>query len=120
MIKIMNESSEKFLAVKATEKLTTEDYEKTWIPKLNELIDKYGQINAVLYLPAEFKGWTMGAMWDDAKFGIKHKNNFKKIAIVGGPKWVQWGTKLAAHLIKGELKTYNEDELQTAIGWAKK
>ena len=41
MIEILPESKGNILAFKATEKLTTKDYEEVFIPKLNELIREY-------------------------------------------------------------------------------
>ena len=117
MIEVLDESKGNVLLVKATDKLTVEDYEDVFIPKLMDLIDKYGNVKALLYLPEEFKGWTLGAMWDDAKFGLRHRNDFEKVAVVGGAKWIQWGTKMASHLIKGEVKVFEMDELQTGIAW---
>ena len=56
-------------------------------------------------------------MWDDAKFGIKHKSDFEKVAVVGGPKWAEWCTKIASHLVAGEIKTYSADQLDDAWSW---
>ena len=120
MIEILNKSKENVLLVKVTGKLTVDDYEDVFIPKLNELIDKYGKVKVLIYMPEEFKGWTLGAMWDDAKFGFRHRKDLEKIAIVGGAKWIQWGTKVSSHLMKGQIKTFWIDELQTGINWINK
>jgi len=40
MIAIMHETAGRTLAIKATERLTSQDYEKVFIPQLNQLIDK--------------------------------------------------------------------------------
>ncbi len=117
MIEILSKSNKNLLAVKATEKLTVEDYEEIFIPKLNELIQQYGKIRVLFYLSESFKGWKLGAMWDDAKFGMKHRNDFEKIAVAGGPAWVQWGTKIASHLLKCNVKTFKLKELQDAFEW---
>ena len=56
-------------------------------------------------------------MWDDAKFGIKHSSDFKKIAISRGPNWVRWGSKIAGNLIKCSIKTFKAEEKQDALNW---
>ena len=56
-------------------------------------------------------------MWDDASFGMKHKDQFEKIAVVGAPKWVEWGTKLGGHFMSGTVKTFPADQLQAARDW---
>ena len=120
MIEILPESKGNILAFKATEKLTTKDYEEVFIPKLNELIREYGKIRVILYLADSFKGWEIGAMWDDTKFGIQHRNNFDKFAMVGGPRWVEWVLNISSHFIKGQVKTFEEADYQEALGWLNK
>ncbi|MDD5462511.1 MAG: STAS/SEC14 domain-containing protein [Methylococcales bacterium] len=84
----MQETEGRAFVVKATESLTSQDYENVLIPQLKQLIDKYGKIRAVLYLDENFTGWEPGAAWDDAVFDIQHRNNFEKLAVVSDKKWV--------------------------------
>ena len=119
MIEIMSETEGKMLAVKATEKLTYDDYEEVFIPKLNQLIEEYGKIRVVMNFAENFTGWEPEAAWDDAKFGIQHRNDFEKIAVIGGPKWVEWAIRLSAYFIYGEVKTYEASDFQDAISWVK-
>ncbi|MDD2659776.1 MAG: hypothetical protein PHY54_08870 [Methylococcales bacterium] len=46
----MQETEGDTLAVKATERLTSQDYENVFIPRLNRLIEKFGKIRVVFYL----------------------------------------------------------------------
>ncbi len=119
MIEIMSETAGSILAIKATEKLTTRDYEEVFIPKLEQLIRVFGKIRVVMYLADNFTGWEIGAAWDDAKFGLQHRNDFEKIAVVGGPKWVEWSTKIGSHIIGGQANTYDASDIQAAILWVK-
>lgn len=118
MIKIMPESQGKLLAVTATGTLTDNDYVDVWIPALQEVIDEYEVVNALLYMDDEFEGWDLKAMWEDAKFGLKHRNDFAKIAVVGGPDWIKWGVKIGDLLLDCVVKTYTPDKLQEALAWA--
>ena len=119
MMEIMPEAEGKVLAVKATETLTYKDYEEVFIPKLNQMIEEHGKMRVVMYLAEDFVGWEVEAAWDDAKFGLQHRNDFEKIAIVGGPKWVEWATRLSAYFIDGQVKLYEVGDLQTALSWIK-
>jgi hypothetical protein len=119
MIEILPETQGNTLVVKATSKLTTKDYEEVFIPKLKELIQQHGKVRAVLYLDDNFEGWELGAMWDDAKFGIQHRNDFDKIAIVSSKKYIEWASKIGSHFMKGQLKPFDGSQLQEALAWIK-
>lgn len=119
MIEILPESAGNILGVKATGQLTDEDYKKTFIPALEKVLKESGKVKALFYMDPDFKGWDLHAMWDDAKFGVKHKDDFEKIAVVGGKKWIDWAVKLDAHFMKGEVKTFSGTELEQAWTWVK-
>lgn len=119
MITITQETEGRTLVVKAAETLTRQDYENVFIPQLNQLIDKYGKIRVVIFLADDFTGWELGAAWDDAVFGIKHRHDFEKVAVVSDKKWVEWGTKIGSYFIDGQVVTYTPTEFQDAVTWAK-
>lgn len=119
MITILPETTGYTLAIKASGRLSAENYDTVFLPIMEKLINRYGQIRLVMQFDEKFEGWEPGAMWDDAKFGLKHRKDFKRIAIVGAPKWAEWSSKVAAQLIDGELKTYPTDDLLEAIVWVK-
>jgi len=119
MLQILPESEGAALIAKASEKLTHKDYEETFIPCLDRLIKKNGKVNVLLHLDESFNGWEMGAMWDDAKFGVNHMKDFNKVGIVGAAKWIEWATKLSSYFIDGEIRNFKASELHKAIGWIK-
>ncbi len=119
MIEIMPESTDSMVAVKASGKLTHNDYATVWIPALKKGIEAHGKIDGLLYMDEDFEGWELEAMWDDTKFGFSHRNDFRRLAVVGGPKWVAWGAKLAALITDGEIKTFERSQLAEAISWVK-
>jgi hypothetical protein len=119
MIELMPESNASMLALKATGKLTDTDYKQVLIPKMLEIIEQSGKAKVLLYLPEGFAGWEAHAAWDDAKFGVQHRNDFEKLAVVGGAKWVEWATKIGAYFMKGEVKTFPEAQLKEALDWVR-
>jgi hypothetical protein len=119
MITIMRETEGRALVVKATEHLTSQDYENVFIPQLNQLIDQFGKIRVVFYLAENFTGWKLGAAWDDAVFGTQHRHDFEKLAVVSDKKRVKWATKISVYFIDGEVKTYTPAEFQDAVAWIK-
>ena len=103
------------IGVRVSGTLTDEDY-KNFLPFLEELIAKEGPLS--IYVDMEdFKGWEPRAAWDDLKFGLAHDVDFKRIAIVGGPKWVKWMFKLSAVFFSAEMRYFPPDEKEKALDW---
>ncbi len=119
MIEIMPETEGNVLVVKAKGKLTAKDYEETFIPKINQMIEVYRKVRVVVLLAENFDGWEIGAAWDDAVFGIQHRHDFDKMAVVGGPKWVQWATKISFNFMDGQVEIYDIPDFENAVAWAK-
>lgn len=117
MFQIMSESEGKIIGVRATGKLTDQDYQEVLIPNLEALINQHGKIRLLCFMDEEFAGLEPGALWDDAKFFLPHKDDFEKMAIVGGPKWIELIMKLFAPLMQGEVKTFPTNQLPNAWEW---
>ena len=72
-----------FLALKAIGKLTHEDYE-TITPMIDSALSAVKQPHVKVLIDAtELEGWEPRAAWDDFKLGLKHGNEFDKIAMNG-------------------------------------
>lgn len=119
MIEFMPESTGNMLGIKATGKLTDADYKKILIPKLEEVFAKEGKLNILCHMDKGFEGWDLEAAWDDASFGLRHRSDFERMALVGGPAWVEWCAKLSGFLMKGEIRTFPKERMEEAWAWIK-
>lgn len=119
MIEILPESNGNILGLKASGTLTDRDYKDVLMPKFESILSTTGKVRVVFDMGEEFHGWELAAAWDDAIFGMKHRNDFEKCAVVGGPKWVEWATKIGAHIMSGAVKTFPASELNAAWDWVK-
>ena len=103
------------LSFKAVGKLTDADYE-TITPIIERFLDGVEEPKVKMLFDArEFEGWELEAAWDDFKIGLKHGNEFEKIAIVGAPKWLEALAKISSWFVSGEVKTF--DDMQAALAW---
>jgi SpoIIAA-like len=118
MFHILPESEGNILGLRATGKLTEQDY-KVLLPSLENLLKQHGKIRLLCFIDEEFTGLEPGAMWEDAKFFFPHKDDFEKMAIVGGPKWIEVIMKLFAPLMQGEMRTFPPEHLPEAWQWLK-
>ena len=117
MIEVLPESHGNILGVKATGKLSDRDYKDILIPSINRILAEHSKARVLFSMGDEFHGWDLAAAWDDAAFGMRHRTDFEKCAVVGGPKWVEWATKVAALLMTGEVKTFSSSQFSEAWNW---
>ncbi len=107
--------SDFFLSLKAIGKLTYEDYE-TITPMIDSALNavKEPQVKALID-GTELEGWELRAAWDDFKIGLKHGNEFVKIAIYGNKHWQEIAAKVGAWFVSGEVKYFENEE--DALAW---
>lgn len=117
MIEILPESKGKILGVRVSGKLTDRDYQDVLIPILETVIKKHGRCRFLCAIDQTFSGMELGAMVDDARFYLKHKNDIEKMALVGGQKWIEVLMKVFVHFVPGDAKTFSGEELQEAWAW---
>lgn len=119
MIEVLPESKGNVLVIKAAGKLTDRDYKDIFIPRLESVIREHGKARLLLEMGENFHGWEGAAMWDDFRFGMAHRNDFEKMGIVGGPRWLEWCMKLGALLMSGEIRNFSTNERDAAFTWIK-
>jgi hypothetical protein len=118
MFEILPQSSGALLAVRASGKLSVDDYEKILFPKLDELFKAHKKLNMLVVFDEDFACWSSPqAAWDDAKIGLEHPNDFDRIALVGAPQWVEWGMKLYSLFVKGKLRSFPAGQEADAFAW---
>ncbi len=107
-----------FLTLKAIGKLTHKDYEII-TPMIDSAMSGVKDPNVkVLIDGTELEGWDARAAWDDFKLGLKHGNEFEKIAIYGNKKWQEITAKVGGWFISGEIQYF--ENVADAITWLNK
>ncbi|MBV1915896.1 MAG: STAS/SEC14 domain-containing protein [Pseudomonadales bacterium] len=104
-----------FLSLKAQGKLTHKDYEMI-TPMIDAALAEVKDPKVkVLIDGTELDGWEPRAAWDDFKLGLKHGNEFVRIAIYGNRKWQEITAKIGGWFISGETRYFENEE--DAIAW---
>lgn len=103
------------LSLKAQGKLTHKDYEII-TPMIDSALAAVKEPKVkVLIDGTELEGWQARAAWDDFKLGLKHGNEFEKVAIYGNKKWQELVAKIGSWFIAGEIKYF--ENVDDAITW---
>jgi hypothetical protein len=104
-----------FIEITMLGKLTHEDY-KLFVPMVDKALKEAKGLDADLLVDMKkLKGWELLAAWDDFKFGVKYRNAFDKVVIIGSKKWEEQSVAMMSHLIKGKVKFFKERE--KALSW---
>ena len=107
-----------YLSLKAVGKLTHADYEVI-TPLIDSALASVKEPKVdVLIDVTELEGWELRAAWDDFQLGLKHNNEFGKIAIYGNKNWQEIAAKVGSWFISGEIRYF--DKLTDATVWLQK
>jgi len=105
------------VGIHAVGEVSKDDYEKVLIPRLEELVNRQGEINYLLILETDVGNFTAGAWWDDFKLGMKHFTKWNKIAIVTDQKLVEWFSDAFRLFIPGTSRGFSIADLDEAVKW---
>lgn len=110
-----NEAGKHILVVRATGKLSKEDYEH-FIPEVERLIKKEGKIR-LLFDMQNFHGWDVGALWEDIKFDMKHFSHIERLAMIGDKKWEELMAMFCEPFTSAEICYFDHDQTGEAQRW---
>lgn len=117
MIKKIDLPCNNAIGFHATWIISGEDYENVIFTNMEEYLKNNEKINILYYIDKDFKKYDIKAMFDDAKFGFSFWNKFDHIAIVTDVSWVKEGIHLFKFTFPGEVKLFDEKDLDDAKKW---
>ncbi len=103
--------------VRATGKVSKEDYEQVFVPFLDEARQKGRRLRLLYQLGPEFESFTPGAAWEDAKIGLQSMRLFDGCAVVTDAGWIKETTRLAGFLMPCPVRSFGNNELEKAVAW---
>lgn len=98
-------------------KVTAGDYELILLPALEEALQARDKVRFLYELGPDFEHYTAGAIWDDAKLGLKHIGSFERIAIVSDDTWISGAVHGFGWMIPGEVRLFANSERGEAETW---
>jgi hypothetical protein len=114
-LEVSEQAGGKVLEVRVSDKLVKADYEQ-FVPEVERLIQQHGRIR-VLFDMRDFHGWTMGALWEDMKFDLKHFKDIERLAVIGEKKWQEWMTTFCRPFTTAEIRYFDHSEVDQARSW---
>ena len=112
----LNETDEgRVVEIHVSGKLTHEDYEK-FVPEFERLIREHGKIR-ILFEMSDFHGWQFAALWDDAKFDLKHFSDIERLAMVGDKAWEKGMSAFCRPFTTARIRYFDHAALAEARDW---
>jgi len=105
----------KVLTVCVSGKLSADDYHH-FVPETERLIEQHGKIR-VLFDMHDFRGWKLGALWEDIKFDIKHFKDIERLAMIGDRTWEKWMAMFCRPFTSAEIRYFDQDDAEQARQW---
>ena len=116
-IRLEEEPVGKIITLTFVGKLDKEDYE-LFVPQLEGLMKPGAKIRLLVEL-RDFRGWTVGAAWEEGKFAFKHFSDIERLAIVGDDQWEKGLTQFAKPFTHATVRYFNTSEMDEAQLWVR-
>ncbi|RRJ89483.1 SpoIIAA family protein [Flavobacterium macacae] len=85
--------------------------------KVEQLVDKTGKLNYMLYLENSPANFSLGAWWEDALLGVKNITKWNRASIISDSETVDKFTAFFSKIMPGEFKVFQKNDLERAIDW---
>jgi hypothetical protein len=108
------------VALKAVGKLTTQDYEQTVEPLLDDARRQGSRLRLLVEIGPEYEGFTAGAVWGKTHTWLQHPSLLRMIegyAIVSDIPWIREWIHLVGFLVAFPLRVFGNDERDEALAW---
>lgn len=114
-INLEEEEGFKIVTIKFNDVLDKGDYE-IFVPQLEELMKSKDKIRLLIELN-EFKGLTLGALWEETKFSFKHFDDVDRVAVIGEKKAGKPTTVDTKPFKWSEVRFFKASEKDMAKKW---
>ena len=72
MLEFMTEGDGNILGIRATGKLSDEDYQHVLAPRVQSLLEQFHTLRVLFLMDETFQGWSLTAAWANTIFDLKH------------------------------------------------
>lgn len=118
MIELITEGmKDNVVAMRAHGTVEHEDYQRIIVPAIEKKLKAYPKIRVLYQLGDDFTGYSAGAIWDDAKMGVRHFTGFERAAVVTNVEWINKSIAFFRFLIPCPVRLFRNGELSAAVEW---
>src|SRR5579872_3105621 len=106
MITVLSGFPDDVVAVRATGRVTRDDYAQVLVPAIERALSSHKKLSCYYELAPEMQGFDVGAMWEDARVGIAHLTRWERIAVVTDVEWLRTAANLFRFLVPAAVRVF--------------
>ena len=105
------------LGFKISGDVTGHDYDSVLTPAIDKAIEEFDRIRLLAQVGPDFESYSLDAIWDDTKLGLRHWSGFERVAVVTDVGWIKMGVKAMAFMMPCPVQLFAIGELDDAKRW---
>lgn len=109
MIEVIDDLAGPFVGLRVHGTVTAADYEDVAAPEITAALARHDRLRVLYVLADDFDGYTLGAVWDDARLGGRGRHAWERVAVVTDTDWVRGAVRAFGWMIPGEVRVFREE-----------
>jgi hypothetical protein len=105
------------LGFRAIGQVTADDYERVIVPDVEAAFALNRKLRLIYHIGEDFTGFDPGAMWDDAKLGMRHLSGWDRVALVTDVSWLRMTATAMGFAVPAEFRLFGNAQLAEARSW---
>jgi len=114
-VELLEEAGGKILILNLNGKLAKEDYAH-FTPEVERAVKANGKVRMLVRLH-DFHGWTMGGLWEDVKFDMKHFSDVERLAMIGDRRWEAGMAAFCKPFTAAKIRYFDLSKADEANEW---
>lgn len=97
--------------------VTAEDYETIIVPDVEAAFAVNRKLRMLYVTADDFTGFDPGALWDDAKLGMRHFSSWERIALVTDVAWLRTAATAFSFAVPAQFELFQGGQVEEAKAW---
>ena len=114
-VELREEAGGKILTLKLSGKLTKDEYAH-FTPAVERAVRDHGPVRILVDMHG-FHGWTLGAVWEDVKFDVRHFAHIERLALVGESRWEAGMGVFCKPFTTAKVRYFDASKADEAASW---
>jgi hypothetical protein len=117
MIDRLEDFPSNILAFVCHGRVSKAEYDTVVVPAVESALKNNSKVRIYFETASDFRGFDMGAVWEDLKIGMKNLSRWERIAVVTDVEWIKRMVAIFSVLIPGKTKVLPAAEAAQARAW---